>query len=121
MAISEKVADKEIRIGDTVLVKHLVKEADKARTQNFEGTVISIKGRGESKSFTVRRISSGGIGVERIWPAKSPLLKNIDVIKRGKTRRAKLYYLRKKTGKKSSKIKEQTDKKSEKKKTGKKR
>lgn len=92
--------------GDTIRVYQKIKEGEKIRTQIFEGVVLGIRGRGENKSFTVRKIAVGGIGVERIWPVDSPSLEKIMVVKKGKTKRAKLYYLRKRTGKKAIKVDE---------------
>lgn len=89
----------EITPGATVRVSVKVKEAGKERTQAFEGTVISVRGAGDSKTFTVRKIGAGGIGIERIWPLNSPHIQNIEVRKKGKVRRAKLYYLRSRKGK----------------------
>jgi large subunit ribosomal protein L19 len=91
----------KFQVGDTIRVHLKIKEEGKIRTQVFEGVVIAIKGRGENKSFTVRKMASGGIGVERIWPLISPWIKKIVVKKRGKVRRAKLYYLRKRAKQKS--------------------
>ena len=87
-------------VGDTLKVYVKVAEGDKTRLQAFEGTVIARKGSGTRESFTLRRISFGE-GVERSFPLHSPFLERIEVVKRGKTRRAKLYYLRKKVGKES--------------------
>ena len=87
-------------VGDTLKVYVKVAEGDKTRLQAFEGTVITHKGSGTRESFTLRRISFGE-GVERSFPLNSPFLEKIEVVKRGKTRRAKLYYLRKKVGKES--------------------
>ena len=87
------------KIGDSVRVSARVEEADKTRTQNFEGVVIKKQGSGIRESFTVRRISFGE-GVERNFPLHSPTVQKIEVIRTGKVRRAKLYYLRKSTGKK---------------------
>lgn len=83
-------------VGDKIKVLQKIQEGDKIRNQPFEGIVIAIKGEGENKMFTVRKIAAGGIGVERIWPLNSPWLEDIKVIKQGKVRRAKLYYLREK-------------------------
>ncbi len=89
----------EIRPGDTVKLHLKVKEGNRERTQVFQGIVISIRGSGLSKTITVRRIASGGIGVERIVPLHSPALQKIEVVRKGKVRRAKLYYLRNIRGK----------------------
>ena len=94
--------------GDTVRVYQKIKEGDKTRIQVFEGIVLAIRGRQENKSFTVRKIATGGVGVERIWPVGSPLIEKITVLKKGNVRRAKLYYLRKRTGKQAVKVKEKT-------------
>jgi large subunit ribosomal protein L19 len=88
----------EFAPGDTVRVNYRVREGDKERIQAFEGACIARKGAGALETFTVRKISNG-IGVERIFPLHSPSIRDIDVLKRGKVRRAKLYYLRKLTGK----------------------
>ncbi len=89
----------KITSGDTVKVYQKIKEKNKERLQAFEGIVIAIKhGTGLSGTFTVRR-KSGDIGVEKIFPFHSPLIEKIEILKRGKTRRAKLYYLREKVGK----------------------
>jgi len=91
----------EIRPGDTVKVYQKIKEKNKERIQVFEGTVIARKhGKGISSTITVRRVSSG-IGVERIFPLHSPNIEKIEIVKRGKVKRAKLYYLRKAKGKKA--------------------
>lgn len=89
----------QFKIGDSVRVSVKVDEADKTRTQIFEGTVIKKQGSGIRESFTVRRISFGE-GVERNFPLHSPTVQKIEVVRAGKVRRAKLYYLRKSTGKK---------------------
>ena len=87
------------KVGDTISVSVKVEEADKARTQLFEGVVIKKQGSGLRESFTVRRISFGE-GVERSFPVHSPTVQKIEVLRTGKVRRAKLYYLRKSLGKK---------------------
>ena len=84
--------------GDTVKVAVRVKEGDKERIQIFQGVVMGLKGGGARQTFTVRKVSDG-IGVERIFQLHSPTLGKIEVVQRGRTRRAKLYYLKKKTGK----------------------
>lgn len=91
-------------IGDTVRVGVRIREGKNERIQMFEGTVIAIKGSGVSKTFTVRRLSYG-VGVERVFPLHSPNVDSIKVIRKGKVRRAKLYYLRDRVGK-AAKVKE---------------
>lgn len=83
----------DFRSGDTVKVHVKVREGDKERIQVFQGVVISRRGHGTSESFTVRKMS-GGIGVERVFPLNSPIIDRIEVLRRGRVRRAKLYYLR---------------------------
>ncbi|RKX38702.1 MAG: 50S ribosomal protein L19 [Thermotoga sp.] len=97
----------EFRPGDTVKVHLKVREGDKERTQIFQGIVISIRGSGLSRTFTVRKIASGGVGVERIFPIHSPAVEKIEVVRKGKVRKAKLYYLRGIRGK--IRIKERKD------------
>ena len=94
----------EFSPGDTVKVHVKIKEGDKERIQIFEGVVLQKRGKGISQSFTVRKISSG-VGVERIFPLHSPFVSDVEVIKKGKVRRAKLFYLRKMKGK-AAKIRE---------------
>ena len=96
----------EFRVGDTVKVDYKIIEGDKVRTQPYQGIVISKKGEGLSKTFTVRKIGADNIGVERIFPLFSPNIEKIKVVKRGKVRRAKLYYLRGRVGRKATQIKE---------------
>jgi large subunit ribosomal protein L19 len=86
------------RAGDTLRVNVRVKEGEKERLQAFEGVCIARRGSGVSETFTVRKISNG-VGVERIFPVHSPMLGGITVVRRGRVRRAKLYYLRHATGK----------------------
>ncbi len=93
----------DIRVGDTVKVHLKIKEGDKERIQKFEGVVISLKGSGLSATLTVRKISYG-IGVEKIFPLHSPVIKKIEIVKRGTVRKAKLYYLRERVGKRALKI-----------------
>jgi len=92
-----------VRVGDTVKLYLKIKEGEKERTQIFEGVVIAKKGSGLSSTLTVRKISYG-IGVERIVPLHSPLLEKIEIVKRGTVRKSKLYYLRKRVGKRALKI-----------------
>jgi len=97
----------EFRVGDTISVDVKIIEGKRERIQVFEGIVIAIQGSGVGKTFTVRKLSSG-IGVERIFPINSPKIAAIKVIRKGKVRRSRLYYLR--TLKKQPKIKERRDK-----------
>ena len=90
----------DFAVGDRVKVWVKLREGDKERLQAFTGVVIGRSGKGINECFTVRRIT-GGVGIERTFPIHSPLLHAVDVIKRGKVRRAKLYYLRGKVGKKA--------------------
>jgi len=92
------------RAGDTLRVNVRVKEGDKERIQAFEGVCIARRGSGVSESFTVRKISNG-VGVERIFPVHSPMIGDIQVVRRGRVRKAKLYYLRALAGK-ATRIKE---------------
>lgn len=97
-ALKDKVPD--FNVGDTVRVEAEIVEGDRTRTQPFEGIVIARKGAGSRETFTVRRIASG-VGVERTFPLHSPRVKSLKVVRRGKVRRSKLYYLRRKVGKKA--------------------
>jgi large subunit ribosomal protein L19 len=83
----------EFRPGDTVRVAYRVKEGNRTRIQNFEGIVIKIKRNGYNSSFTVRKVSYG-VGVERIFPFNSPLIEKVEIVQRGRARRAKLYFIR---------------------------
>ena len=94
----------EFHVGDTVKVYAKVKEGNRERTQMFEGIVIKRQNGGARETFTVRK-SSNGVGVEKTWPLHSPHVERIEVVRRGKVRRAKLTYLRERTGK-SAKVKE---------------
>jgi len=112
MTTVEKVARARMRTdvpvfkpGDTVRVHVKIKEGDKTRIQPFEGVVVGRRGRNIEETFTVRKVSFG-IGVERIFPVHSPLIESIEVLRSGKVRRAKLYYLREKEGKRAMRIKE---------------
>ncbi|HET9440534.1 MAG TPA: 50S ribosomal protein L19 [Longimicrobiales bacterium] len=112
MDIVEQVSREQLREGipqfgpgDTLRVNVRVREGEKERIQAFEGICIARKGGGVSETFTVRKVSSG-IGVERIFPVHSPSLESITVVRRGRVRRAKLYYLRALRGK-ASRIREQ--------------
>ncbi|MEO1241263.1 MAG: 50S ribosomal protein L19 [Pseudomonadota bacterium] len=102
----------EFAPGDTVKVNVKVREGERERLQAFEGVCIARKGGGLHESFTVRKISFGE-GVERVFPIYSPLVDSIEVVRRGKVRRAKLYYLRERRGK-SARIKEKVDRRQKK-------
>ncbi|MBO4421809.1 MAG: 50S ribosomal protein L19 [Clostridia bacterium] len=88
----------EVKVGDTVRVHNRIVEGSKSRIQIYEGTVIAKRGGGISETFTVRRISYG-VGVEKTFPIHSPNVEKVETIRRGKVRRAKLYYLRDRVGK----------------------
>lgn len=94
----------QFEIGDTLKVYVKIREGEKERIQMFEGTVIARRGSGVSETFTVRRVSYG-VGVERVFPVNSPAVDRIEVIRHGKVRRSKLYYLRDRVGK-AAKVKE---------------
>ena len=95
-----------INVGDRIAVYQKIEEEGKTRTQIFEGLVIGVKGRGVGQTFTVRKISTAAVGVERIIPVNSPIIDKIEIKARGDIRRAKLYYLRKRTGKLALRVKE---------------
>ena len=94
----------EFRVGDTVRVSAKIKEGNRERIQVFEGTVLKRQGTGARATFTVRK-ASNGVGVEKTWPLYSPNVEKIEVVRKGKVRRAKLNYLRSRVGKKA-KVKE---------------
>lgn len=101
---SVKETTPKFNVGDTVKVSVNIREGERERIQMFEGTVIAIKGSGISKTFTVRRVSYG-VGVERVFPLHSANVDSVAVVRKGKVRRAKLYYLRDRVGK-AAKVKE---------------
>jgi len=112
--------DQQFHTGDTVRLSLSVsEESGKSRTQGFEGIIMGISGRGEGKSILVRRIAVGGVGVERLVPLSSPTLTNIELRTTGGVKRAKLYYLRDRVGKRAIKVKIKDKKISEPKKTAK--
>ena len=100
-----KAEQPKFNIGDTVRVDVRIKEGERERIQAFEGTVIAKRHGGVAETFTVRRVSYG-VGVERVFPLHSPNVKNITVVRKGRVRRAKLYYLRDRVGK-AAKVKSQ--------------
>lgn len=110
--IIEKIENEQLRkealadfsVGDTIRVHNLIREGSRERIQIFEGTVIQRQGHGARETFTVRKLSNG-VGVEKTWPTHSPFVAKIEVVRRGKVRRAKLFYLRDRIGK-AAKVKE---------------
>ena len=95
----------EFNVGDTVRVSVRIKEGERERIQAFEGTVIAKKHGGVAETFTVRR-TAYGVGIERVFPVNSPFFEKVEVVRKGRVRRAKLFYLRERTGK-AAKVKEQ--------------
>ena len=105
MKIAESQFDKtkefpEFSAGDTITVHYKIKEGNKERIQNFRGVVLQRKGSGIKETFTVRKMS-GNIGVERIFPISSPFIDKIEINKKGRVRRSRIFYLRERTGKKA--------------------
>ena len=100
--LKESVAD--FNVGDTVKVSAKIKEGNRERIQVFEGTVIKRQGGSSRETFTVRKLSNG-VGVEKTWPLHSPNVEKVEIVRNGKVRRAKLYYLRDRIGK-AAKVKE---------------
>ena len=98
--LAKKTDFPKFRAGDNIVVNYKIVEGEKERIQAFRGDVIQIKGEGATKTFTVRKMSNG-VGVERIFPMNSPAIVEIKLLKRGKVRRAKLFYLRNLVGKKA--------------------
>lgn len=98
-----------VSVGDTVRVHQKIQEGDKTRIQIFEGVLVAVTNRGQGKSFRVRKIAAGGIGVERIFPVGSPSLEKVELKQAGEVRRAKLFYLRSRVGKAASRIKKKVD------------
>mgnify|MGYP003489474578 CR=1 FL=1 len=94
----------EIKVGDTVKVYQRIVEGSRTRTQMFEGTIIKKQGSGIGATFTVRRLSYG-VGVEKTWPVNSPIIEKIEISRKGRVRRARLFYLRDRVGK-AAKVKE---------------
>jgi len=95
----------EFNSGDTIIISQRIKEGEKERIQTFQGDVISINMNGSSSTFTVRKIGANSVSVERIFPYYSPLIESIKLVRQGKVRRAKLYYVRDRLGK-SARIEE---------------
>ncbi len=104
MAISALIKEVQVHVGDIVRVHTKIIEGEKERIQIFEGMILGIRGRGDNRTFTVRKISSGNIGVERIFPFISPWIIKVQVKKPGKVRRAKLTYVRAQSSRQVSRI-----------------
>lgn len=123
MAIKATFKETTFGVGDSVRVIQNIVEGEKTRTQAFEGMVIGIKGHGDGKSFTVRRIGSAQVGIERIFPFKSPTVEQIEVVRSGVkgTRHAKLYFTRDKSKREIEKIFSRANRRDENKKTAKKK
>ena len=102
----DKFDFKSFNSGDTVRVYYKIVEGDKTRIQPYQGIVISKRGEGVSRTFMVRRVGADGIGIERIFPFYSPNITKMEIVRKGRTRRAKLYYLREKKGRAATKVKE---------------
>ena len=102
MAVITKIKDVEVKVGDEVELTTSFLDGKKEKKQKFSGLVIGIPNIGANKSFTVRKISNTGIGVERIFPVEWPWLENVKVKKHNKVRRAKLYYIRQRIGKRAT-------------------
>jgi len=116
MAISAIHDSQEFSVGDMIRVSQKISEGEKTRTQVFEGMVIGIKGKGVGKSFTVRRIGSAQVGIEKIFPLATPTIEKITVVKKGGRgiRQAKIYFVRTKSKKEINKIYSRTSRKQEK-------
>lgn len=106
MAQYFKHQDTTVSVGDTVRIHQNINEGNKTRIQVFEGIVIAVRGAGAGQSFTVRKISTGGIGVERILPTHLPTIEKIEIKRSGKVRRAKLFFLRDRIGKAATRLKD---------------
>lgn len=101
------IKDVNFSVGDTIRVHQRIQEGEKSRIQIFEGVVIAIQNKDSGRSFRVRRVSTGGIGVERIFPTLSPSIERVEVKQAGVVRRAKLFFLRDRVGKAATSIKKQ--------------
>lgn len=104
MAISALIKEVQVHVGDIVRVHTKIIEGEKERIQIFEGMILGIRGRGGNRTFTIRKISSGNIGVERIFPLVSPWIVKVEVKKPGSVRRAKLYFVRDQSSRQVSRI-----------------
>lgn len=102
------VKDTKIAVGDTLRIAQKIKEGEKERIQNYDGTLIAISGNHGERTITVRRIAAGGVGVEKIFPIDLPSLAKVTVLGSANVRRSKLYYLRKRKGKFALKLSERS-------------
>jgi large subunit ribosomal protein L19 len=100
--------DQSFSSGDTVKVHQEITEGDKKRIQIFEGIIIAVKNVGSGQSFTVRKLSSNGIGVEKIFPVSLPSIKQIEIVRKGHVRQSKLYFFRDRIGKAATRVKEKS-------------
>lgn len=106
MALTVKIKDTSVAVGDTVMIGERFKEGDKNRIQRYQGVVTAIKGNRHDRTVTVRRIAAAGIGVEKIFPVDMPGIASVKVLGQARVRRAKLYYLRDRVGKAALKLKD---------------
>ena len=111
MALQTIVCGTTVHIGGSVIIGQRIREGEKDRVQNFSGIVIAIKGNQGEKTFTVRRIAAGAIGVEKIFPIDMPSLVSVKIVKQAAVRRSKLYFLRERTGKAALQLPEKKTKK----------
>lgn len=113
MALRAKHKDTQFGVGDTVRVVQTIKEGDKERKQAFQGMVIGIRGEGENKSFTVRRVGAQQVGIERIFPLNAPVIDKVEVVREGTkgSKKAKLYFTRGKSAREIEKIYSRSKKK----------
>lgn len=107
---AEKHKIEDFRVGDTVRIYYKIIEGENTRIQPYEGIVIAFKGKGVSKTFTVRRIGADGVSIERIFPLHSPNITKLEVKRHGKVKKSKLYYLRKKKGRAAVRVKDRKTK-----------
>jgi len=103
----------KFEVGDTIVVSLRIKEGDKERLQLFEGDVIAIRKKGIATNFTIRKIGANAVSIERIFPYYSPIIDSIKFVRKGKVRRAKLFYMRERVGR-AARVREQVESKSEK-------
>lgn len=102
----------QFKVGDTIIVSQRIKEGDKERLQLFEGDVIAIRNKGVASTFTIRKIGANAVAVERIFPYYSPRIDSIEFVRKGKTRRSKLFFMRERVGR-EARVREQVESKKE--------